>query len=184
VVGALLPGWGRLWAALLGLTAVGGLATAGYQSWLQYLPTASMECGFGEPTLIEQIVDWFGVLWPAVFMATGFCSSKDWMFLGLSMANWSGLCFLAFAIVAGSMLAKSGRRWRSCRVAGDPVTRRRGFVRAATRGRRFHDCPVLPKPPSPRALAAKSSTMLKDACNTGTITSCASRSSGCRVKGR
>ena len=106
VVGALLPGWGRLWAALLGLTAVGGLATAGYQSWLQYLPTASMECGFGEPTLIEQIVDWFGVLWPAVFMATGFCSSKDWMFLGLSMANWSGLCFLAFAIVAGSMLAK------------------------------------------------------------------------------
>ena len=106
VVGALLPGWGRLWAALLGLTAVGGLATAGYQSWLQYFPTASMECGFGEPTLIEQIVDWFGVLWPAVFMATGFCSSKDWMFLGLSMANWSGLCFLAFAIVAGSMLAK------------------------------------------------------------------------------
>ena len=107
VVGALLPGWGRLWAAPLGLTAVGGLATAGYQSWLQYFPTASMECGFGEPTLIEQIVDWFGVLWPAVFMATGFCSSKDWMFLGLSMANWSGLCFLAFAIVAGSMLAKS-----------------------------------------------------------------------------
>ena len=106
VVGALVPSWGRLWAALLGLTAVGGLATAGYQSWLQYLPTASMECGFGEPTLIEQIVDWFGVLWPAVFMATGFCSSKDWMFLGLSMANWSGLCFLAFAIVAGSMLAK------------------------------------------------------------------------------
>lgn len=107
VVGALVPSWGRLWAALLGLTAVGGLATAGYQSWLQYLPTASMECGFGEPTLIEQIVDWFGVLWPAVFMATGFCSSKDWMFLGLSMANWSCLCFLAFAIVAGSMLAKS-----------------------------------------------------------------------------
>ena len=106
VVGALLPGWGRLWAALLGLTAVGGLATAGYQSWLQYLPTASMECGFGEPTLIEQVVDWFGVLWPAVFMATGFCSSKDWMFLGLSMANWSCLCFLAFGIVAGSMLAR------------------------------------------------------------------------------
>jgi disulfide bond formation protein DsbB len=44
---------------------------------------------FGEPTLIEQIVDWFGVRWPAMFMATGFCSSKDWLFLGLSMANWS-----------------------------------------------------------------------------------------------
>jgi len=106
VVGALLPGWARLWAALLGLTAVGGLATAGYQSWLQYLPTASMECGFGEPTLIEQIVDWFGVLWPAVFMATGFCSSKDWMFLGLSMANWSVLCFLVFLAAAVWLLLR------------------------------------------------------------------------------
>jgi disulfide bond formation protein DsbB len=28
-----------------------------------------------------------------LFMATGFCSSKDWVFLGLSMANWSCLCF-------------------------------------------------------------------------------------------
>jgi disulfide bond formation protein DsbB len=93
LAGVLLPGWDRLWGVLLGLTAAGGLATAAYQSWLQYLPDASMECGFGEPTLIEQIVDWFGVRWPALFMATGFCSSKDWVFLGLSMANWSVFVF-------------------------------------------------------------------------------------------
>jgi disulfide bond formation protein DsbB len=38
-----------------------------------------------------------------MFMATGFCSSKDWVFLGLSMANWSSSllpCFLAAAGVA------------------------------------------------------------------------------------
>ncbi len=106
LAGALLPGWSRFWGGLLGLSAAGGAATAAYQSWLQYLPEVSTECGFGEPTLIEQIVDWFGVRWPAMFMATGFCSSKDWMFLGLSMANWSCLCFLAFLVAAGWLLAR------------------------------------------------------------------------------
>ncbi|SBT04287.1 Disulfide bond formation protein B [Candidatus Accumulibacter aalborgensis] len=100
LAGGLLPGWRRLWAALIGLTAAGGVATAAYQSWLQYYPDASRECGFGEPTLIEQIVDWFGVRWPSMFMATGFCSNKDWLFLGLSMANWSIVCFLGFMVAA------------------------------------------------------------------------------------
>ncbi len=88
LAGLLLPGWRYLWGGLISLSAAGGLATAAYQSWLQYLPDASMACGFGEPNLIERIVDWFGVRWPAMFMASGFCSSKDWVFLGLSMANW------------------------------------------------------------------------------------------------
>ncbi len=38
--------------------------------------------------------------------------------------------------------------------------------------------PVLPKPPAPRSLCAKSSTRLNLACTTGTITSCARRSNG------
>ena len=110
LAGVLLPGGSRFWGVLLGLTAAGGLATAAHQSWLQYLPSASMECGFGEPTLIEQIVDWFGVHWPSLFMATGFCSSKDWVFLGLSMANWSGLCFLAFLVAAGLLVVGRSER--------------------------------------------------------------------------
>ena len=106
LAGVLFPGARRLWGALLALTAAGGVATAAYQSWLQYLPEASMECGFGEPTLIERIVDWFGVRWPAMFMATGFCSSKDWLFLGLSMANWSVVCFLTFLAAAVWLLLR------------------------------------------------------------------------------
>jgi len=89
---------------MLALGAGGGLTTAVYQSWLQFFPEASLECGFGEPTLIERIVDWFGVRWPSMFLATGFCSSKEWVFLGLSMANWSALLFLAF-LLAGLWLA-------------------------------------------------------------------------------
>jgi len=106
LAGALFPGARRLWGALLALTAAGGVATAAYQSWLQYLPEVSRECGFGEPTVIERIVDWFGVRWPAMFMATGFCSSKEWVFLGLSMANWSVLCFLVFLAAAVWLLLR------------------------------------------------------------------------------
>ncbi|TXI73104.1 MAG: disulfide bond formation protein B [Dokdonella sp.] len=100
LLGVAWPVMRRLWSGLLVLTAAGGVTTAVYQSWLQYFPSPSAECGFGEPTLIEQLVDWFGVRWPSLFMATGFCSSKDWLFLGLSLANWSAVCFLLLTVAA------------------------------------------------------------------------------------
>jgi len=108
LTGALLPAASRVSSILLALAAAGGVATAAYQSWLQYLPQAGMECGFGEPTLIERIVDWFGTLWPQMFLATGFCSSKDWILLGLSMANWSALCFVGFLVAAAMILRRRG----------------------------------------------------------------------------
>lgn len=104
LAGVLLPVWSRLWSGLIGLLAVSGVATAAYQSWLQYAPEASRECGLGEPTLIEQLVNWLGMLWPKLFMATGFCSSKEWEIFGLSMANWSGLGFLGILIVSVGLL--------------------------------------------------------------------------------
>ncbi len=107
--GVLLPGWWRAWGVLIGLTATGGLGTAAYQTWLQLNPDSSLACGFGEPTVIEQIVNWFGMRWPDLFLATGFCSSKDWVFLGLSMANWSIVCFLAFMVAAAQLVAKGQR---------------------------------------------------------------------------
>lgn len=91
----------RLWSGLIGLTALGGVATAAQQSWMQYAPQLATECGFGEPTPIERIVDWLSFQWPSMFMVTGFCTAKDWVFLGLSLANWSGVCFaLLFACAA------------------------------------------------------------------------------------
>jgi len=98
--GLLLPGWRRLWCVLVGLTAIGGVISAVQQSWMQYLPQQAIECGFGDPTLVERIVDWLGAQWPAMFMVTGFCTSQAWIFLGLSLANWSVLCFLALLGVA------------------------------------------------------------------------------------
>jgi hypothetical protein len=63
------------------------------------------------------------VRWPELFMATGFCSSKDWVFLGLSMANWSALVLPRFLVAAAGVhlpVISSGRRARhsSCPLAG------------------------------------------------------------------
>ena len=99
--GVLMPRLRRLWGTLVALAAVGGVATALEQSWMQYAPQKAVECGFGDPTLVEQIVDWLGMHWPSMFMVTGFCTSKDWVFLGLSLANWSGVCF--FFLFAGAV---------------------------------------------------------------------------------
>ena len=93
LLGVLLPGGGRLWLLLIAALAVGGMAVAGYQTWMQAFPELATECGFNDPSLIERLVDWLGMQSPAWFLATGFCTSRDWVFLGLSMANWSLLVF-------------------------------------------------------------------------------------------
>ena len=84
----------------VGLTALWGVASAAEQSWMQYVPDQVTECGVSDPSLVENIVSWLAVKWPAMFIISGFCTVKDWVFLGLSLANWSALCFLALAGVA------------------------------------------------------------------------------------
>ena len=104
LMGVLLPRGRGLWALLAGMTALGGVLAAGQQSWMQYAPQQVVECGFGDPTLIERWVDWLGSQWPEMFMVTGLCKDKDWVFLGLSLANWSGICFLVLFCVIGVRL--------------------------------------------------------------------------------
>lgn len=92
--------WPRFWGLATGLTALWGVATAAEQSWMQYAPNQVTECGMSDPTLVETIVNWLSMKWPAMFMVTGFCTEKDWTFFGLTLANWSVFCFLALAGVA------------------------------------------------------------------------------------
>jgi len=98
--GVLWPRWSRLWSVLVAAAAGGGLSSALQQSWMQYAPQQATECGFGDPTLAEQLINWLGVQWPAMFMVTGFCTNKEWVFLGLSLANWSAVCFFALLATA------------------------------------------------------------------------------------
>ena len=92
--------WPRFWGLSTGLSALWGIATAAQQSWMQYAPEQVTECGLSDPTLVETIVNWLSMKWPAMFMVTGFCTEKDWTFIGLTLANWSVFCFLALAGIA------------------------------------------------------------------------------------
>lgn len=91
--GFLLPAGRLVWRALLAITALLGFGVAAYQTWMQAFPELANECSYTNPNLIERLVDWLGMQYPPLFLATGFCTSKEWVFLGLSMANWSVLAF-------------------------------------------------------------------------------------------
>lgn len=80
-----------------------GFIAAIYQSAMQLFPDLVPECSFSEPGLVEKLVDTLGELhyW---FLATGLCSSKEWTLFGLSMANWSVLCFLFVAFISSYLL--------------------------------------------------------------------------------
>lgn len=104
--GVLLPAARFLWGGLIALTGLGGLAVAVYQSWMQAFPHLATECGYTDPNAIERLVDWLGVRWPSLFLATGFCTSRDWEFLSLSMANWSVFLFAGFAVFGAWLLLK------------------------------------------------------------------------------
>jgi disulfide bond formation protein DsbB len=47
---------------------------------------------------------------PMIFKGSGDCSNVDWTFLTLSIANWSFLCFLAFALLSLVLLRGLLRR--------------------------------------------------------------------------
>lgn len=100
LLGVVLPAARRFWALLVGAFAVAGGGVAGYQTWMQAFPDLATECSYTKQDAIEQLVDWFGMRWPSMFMATGFCTSKEWVFLGMSMANWSFLLFAGIIVWA------------------------------------------------------------------------------------
>lgn len=103
----------HLWALLALLLAAGGIAVAAYQSWMQAYPALAPECSFVDPNPIERLVDMLGMQWPSLFLATGFCTSKEWVFLGLSMANWSLFFFAGVVLLSFGLL-----RWRESDSAG------------------------------------------------------------------
>ena len=108
LLGFVWPGGRKLWAGLIVAVSLGGLLTAAYQSWMQAFPDLAPECSYTDPNLVERLVDWLGMQVPSLFLATGFCTSRDWEFWTLSMANWSVLMFAGF-LVAGVLTWRCGK---------------------------------------------------------------------------
>ncbi len=88
----------RLIALLMAVTAGTGAGIAAYQTWLQRF-AQGFSCGGGQPWW-ERLVDWAGKQVPLLFEASGLCSEAGWVFLGLSIAEWSLLFFSAMTLLA------------------------------------------------------------------------------------
>ncbi|RJX31764.1 MAG: disulfide bond formation protein B [Oxalobacter sp.] len=106
-------GWNGRWIPKVSLIksaviSIGGLATAGYQVWLQWYPQSSFGCGVGQQGIIERFVNWLAQFSPLLFKAGGLCEEDDLVIFGLSIAVWS---FLAFAgLLIGSLTLLMARR--------------------------------------------------------------------------
>ena len=98
-----------LLGVLLVLMAGFGAFVAARQSWLQWYPPEVVSCGRDFYGMIESFPLKRAV--PMIFRGSGDCSAVDWTFLGLSIANWSFLCFSAIALAAlGLLLSRSRSR--------------------------------------------------------------------------
>jgi disulfide bond formation protein DsbB len=104
--GAIWPAGRLAWCGLVCMLALAGTGVAAYQTWMQAYPHLAPACSLTDPNAIERLVDWLGMRWPSLFLATGFCTSRDWIFLGLSMANWSVIVFAGILAYAALLAGK------------------------------------------------------------------------------
>ena len=89
-------------SALTLLIADFGAFVAARQSWLQWYPPQEASCGRDFYGMIETFP--LQRVIPMIFKGSGDCTKIDWTFLGLSIANWSFLCFAAIGLVMLALL--------------------------------------------------------------------------------
>ena len=86
----------------MGVLAVGGAFVAARQSFLQWYPPEVLSCGRDLYGMIESFP--LKRVIPMIFKGSGDCSAIDWTFLGLTIANWSFLCFSGIAVLSALLL--------------------------------------------------------------------------------
>lgn len=101
-------GWWMGWSVLALLMSGFGAFTAARQSWLQWYPPEFASCGRDFYGMIENYSLSRSI--PMIFRGSGDCTAVDWTFLGGSIANWSFLCFVGFALALLVLLVKGRGR--------------------------------------------------------------------------
>ncbi|MBX3680218.1 disulfide bond formation protein B [Cognatazoarcus halotolerans] len=86
----------RGYGLLLLVAALAGGGVAARQSWIQIYPPAVSECGPGLEFMLESFP--LADALPMIFRGAGDCTERAWTFLGLSIANWSLVCFAVIAL--------------------------------------------------------------------------------------
>ena len=84
-------------AGLMALISGFGAFVAARQSFLQWYPPEIASCGRDLFGMIETFPLKRAI--PMIFKGSGDCSKIDWTFLGLSIANWSFVCFVVIALL-------------------------------------------------------------------------------------
>lgn len=88
-----------VYGIIAALFATGGAAAASRQVWLQHLPPDKVpQCG---PDLHFMLKNFpLNDTLTKLVQGTGECAAVDWKFLGLSIAGWALVWFVAFAAYA------------------------------------------------------------------------------------
>jgi protein dithiol:quinone oxidoreductase len=94
-------------SALMVLASGFGAFVAARQSWLQWFPPEEASCGRDFYGMIETFP--LQRVIPMIFKGSGDCTKIDWTFLGLSIANWSFLCFVGIALAGVLLIARRSR---------------------------------------------------------------------------
>lgn len=91
---------GAVFAALIAVTGLATIATAGRHVWIQMQPEGSVPaCGADLAFMLDLFPLTEVIL--KVFKAGGECAKVDWYFLGLTMPAW--VLVLAIALTAGGI---------------------------------------------------------------------------------
>jgi len=118
MIGLLLLGlvgwWVRRAAVTIALALVTvllagfGAFVAARQSWLQWYPPEVVSCGRDFYGMIENFP--IGRAIPMIFKGSGDCTAIDWTFLGGTIANWSFVWFVGFALTGLLMAVQAWRQ--------------------------------------------------------------------------
>ncbi len=85
--------WASVYAVLIGLFALFGIAVAGRHIWIQHLPKDQVPaCGPG----LDYMLDNFPMskILKELMHGSGECAAKDWSFLGMGIPEWALLWFV------------------------------------------------------------------------------------------
>lgn len=89
----------KIYAAVMAIWALGGMASAGRQTWLQHLPPELVPaCGPSLEYMLETFP--FSEALKMLVLGDGNCAEVVWTFMSLSMGEWSLICFIGFFCVS------------------------------------------------------------------------------------
>ena len=108
LIGALHGRFFSAYGSLAALFAIGGIGTAGRQVWLQHLPPDKVpQCGPDLAFMLKNLP--ISRTLEKLFTGTGECAVVDWSFLGLSIAGWSLVWFVALFVYAVWLAVRGAR---------------------------------------------------------------------------